>query len=141
MNWGKGIAVALSLFVGFILFLAISLMTQNVDLVSEDYYQKEMAFENEIIARKNADAIETKMEITQTEQFLIVKIPEGTFEGIQMKLKRPNDDRLDMNFAIEGTHVFMVNKDKLEAGRYDINLEFTYNGQPCQQREGIFLKK
>jgi len=141
MNWGKGIAIALSLFVGFILFLAITLMSQKVDLVSEDYYQKEIVFEDEIVARKNADAIETKMEISQTDQFLVVKIPEGTFEGIQMKLKRPNDDRLDISFAIEGTHLFMVDKNKLEEGRYDIALEFTYDNEPCHQRENIFLNK
>lgn len=141
MNWGKGIAIALSLFIGFILFLAITLMSQKVDLVSEDYYQKEIVFEDEIVARKNAAAIESKMEISQTDQFLVVKIPEGTFEGIQMKLKRPNDDRLDISFTIEGTHLFMVDKNKLEEGRYDIALEFMYDNEPCHQRENIFLNK
>ncbi len=141
MNWGKGIAIALGTFVTFIIVLATILMSQKVDLVSEDYYQKEMAYEEEIVQLQNAYKIEEKLELSQTDDFLIVKIPEGPYSDLKMSLQRPNNDQLDLSFDIAGTRTFMVEKNKLELGRYNVAFEFNYEDAPCQQRANIFINK
>jgi len=53
MNWGKGITIVMVAFIGFIITLVTILMSNKIDLVSEDYYQKEIKFEDEIASAKN----------------------------------------------------------------------------------------
>ena len=53
MNWGKGIFIFYSLFVVAILSVVYFAFTQEVNLVSEDYYQQEIAYESQIERIKN----------------------------------------------------------------------------------------
>ncbi|MEY3438013.1 MAG: hypothetical protein RL265_598, partial [Bacteroidota bacterium] len=61
MNWGRGIILAMALFMGFILFLVVNIMLHTVDLESEDYYKKEINYEQEITAMKNFNAVNSRI--------------------------------------------------------------------------------
>jgi hypothetical protein len=57
INWGTGIVIAIGLFMTFILVLVYKMTVDqkyNHDLVVEEYYKKELAFQEEIDAEKNA---------------------------------------------------------------------------------------
>jgi len=59
MSWGIKITILYVAFIGMILFMVIRTMTEKVDLVTEDYYQKELQFEQQITqdnAAKNLGA-------------------------------------------------------------------------------------
>ena len=45
MSLGKGIIIAMTGFIGFILYLVFTLMSKNTDLESVDYYKKEIEFQ------------------------------------------------------------------------------------------------
>ena len=141
MNWGKGITIALVLFIGFIVTLGTILMRQNVELVAEDYYQQEMDYETQISAESNAKKLETQLEINQDESFFMVQVPDGDFNKINLQLSRPNNSEKDLQFDIEGTKSFLLEKTKLEAGQYNVLLQYNFEGKPCQQKTTIFIKK
>ena len=48
MNWGFKILMLYAAFVGMIIFLVFRTAHENIDLVTEDYYQQELAFQNKI---------------------------------------------------------------------------------------------
>lgn len=109
MNWGKGIIVALSLFVGFILFLVITLMRQDVDLVSEDYYKQEIDYEARIQKEQNGLNNAAKIELIEQEAYVVVQLPDSSsLKNVVLNLKRPNDEKLDKSYKIEGTKTFML---------------------------------
>lgn len=57
-NWGFGIVVCFILFgIGTIAMVYIS-MTAHVDLVTDDYYEKELRYEDHIRLVRSADALE-----------------------------------------------------------------------------------
>ena len=141
MNWGKGIIIAMVAFVGFIVVLATILMSKNVDLVAEDYYQKEISYEEEINAKKNANALQDQIKLAQDENFLIVSVPEGDFREIKLELKRPNNDKQDLEFEIEGTRTYLIEKAKLNQGMYDAKFTFQHENQPCQVETDIYVNK
>jgi len=60
MNWGWKITLTFILFAGFILIMVISMLNSKVDLVSETYYQKEIAYQKQIESLKNANDLPTK---------------------------------------------------------------------------------
>ena len=141
MNWGKGIAIALVAFIGFIVTLGVILMRQNVDLVAEDYYQQEIDYETQISAESNAKKLEEKPSFSQDEHYFIVHIPDGTFTKITMDMSRPNNREKDLQFEIIGTKMFMVEKSELEVGQYGIALRYEFEGKPCQQKTTVFIQK
>jgi len=141
MNWGKGITVALTLFIGFIVTLGVILMRQNVDLVAEDYYQQEINYETQISAESNALKLEVRPTFTQDDNYFIVNVPEGAFAKMTLDLNRPNNSDKDQHFDIVGTRMFMIEKDKLDKGQYNVALRYEFDGKPCQQKTEVFIKK
>lgn len=141
MNWGKGIIVVMVAFVGFIVVLATILMSKNVDLVAEDYYQKEISYEDEITAKKNANALEDQIKLAQDDDFLIVSVPEGNFTEIKLELNRPNNDKQDLEFEIKGTRTYLIEKTKLSQGMYDAKFTFQHEDEPCQVETDIYVTK
>lgn len=130
MNWGKGIVIGMSAFIVFIVTLISILMSNSVDLVSDDYYQKEIAFGDEMKAKSNYNQLTEKMLIETNEEHLIIKLPnvEGVSEYL-LELKRPNDQKEDKRFKINDTKTFILNKKELQKGVYSISLSFEKNKQ------------
>ncbi|GAB5417744.1 MAG: hypothetical protein Crog4KO_25070 [Crocinitomicaceae bacterium] len=141
MNWGKGITIALVLFIGFIVCLGTILMRQNVDLVAEDYYQQEIDYETQISAESNAKKLINKPAFAQEDGYFIVNVPEGNFTKMTLDLKRPNNGDKDLQFDIVGTKTFMIEKSDLEAGQYSLELRYEFDGKPCQQKTSVFIQK
>jgi hypothetical protein len=140
MNWGKGIAIALVLFMGFIVYLAVVLMTNKVDLESEDYYQQEMAYDTEMKAIKNANTLNEKIAIKTNEKHVLVSIPEGKFEEIRVDFKRPDDEKLDFFYDIKGTKMFTIERSSLKKGKYNIQISYKFDGEICLQKESIYIE-
>jgi hypothetical protein len=139
MNWGKGIVIGMAAFMTFIIVLVVGLMMNRVDLESEDYYKREINYQQEITAQENANKLESKIEIISNTEFLVVKVPEGEFTKIEMHLSRPNDQKMDKLFKIEGTKSFLINKKELEKGLYTVELSYMVDNKPCLQKESVTI--
>ena len=64
-NWGTGIVFVMLGFISFILYFVITMSTDEKfshDLVTEDYYAKEIAYQNEIDAETNTQNLIEKIE-------------------------------------------------------------------------------
>jgi hypothetical protein len=140
MNWGKGIVIALTLFIGFISFLVVKIMSQDVDLVSEDYYKQEIDYEARIQKEQNGLNNAAKIELIDQEAYVVVQLPDSSsLTNVVLNLKRPNDKKLDKSFKIEGTKTFMLPKSSLEKGKYELTIEYTINGEECLMKKVIKL--
>jgi hypothetical protein len=140
MNWGKGIVIALTLFIGFISFLVVKIMSQDVDLVSEDYYKQEIDYEARIQKEQNGLNNAAKIELIDQEAYVVVQLPDSSsLTNVVLNLKRPNDKKLDKSFKIEGTKTFMLPKSSLEKGKYELTIEYTINGEECLMKKEIKL--
>lgn len=140
MNWGKGIVIALTLFIGFISFLVVKIMSQDVDLVSEDYYKQEIDYEARIQKEQNGLNNAAKIELVDQEAYVVVQLPDSSsLTNVVLNLKRPNDKKLDKSFKIEGTKTFMLPKSSLEKGKYELTIEYTINGEECLMKKVIKL--
>jgi hypothetical protein len=130
MNWGKGIIIGMSAFIVFIVTLISILMSNSVDLVSEDYYQKEISFGDEMTAKGNYNQLQEKMLIETSDELLIVKLP--NVDGVNeftLEMKRPNDEKQDKTFKITDTKTFILNKNQLQKGVYTFTLSFKNKNQ------------
>lgn len=133
MNWGKGIFITIIAFIAFIMYFVIKMNTDSKydhDLVTEKYYEKELRFQKDIDASKNALELSEAVNITQTNEGLIIKFP-SVLNVNQIKgnvfLYRPSNKQLDFEIPILLSDTNLLVPDKsLVGGRWNIKIDFTY---------------
>jgi nitrogen fixation protein FixH len=144
INWGTGIVIAIGLFMTFILVLVYKMtMNQdyNHDLVVEEYYKKELAFQEEIDAEKNALSLSERIEGKKVDTGWLLTFPKE-IEGSKIEgsvfLYRPSNKQLDFDFSIElsGLNLLIPDESLLD-GRWNITVEWEYNGKPYLYKESI----
>ena len=142
-NWGTGIVITFILFIGFILFFVISMSTNKkykYDLVTEKYYQKELLFQGEIDAEKNAKTLEENILIEKTEKGLEIYFPKN-FEPEKITgkifLYRPSNKQLDFEIPISISKPYLLVPEKrLLDGRWNIIVSWTY-----EKKDYLFKKE
>lgn len=140
MNWGKGIAIALALFITFIVVLVVNLVSHTVDLETEDYYKKDVAYQTEISSMENANDFPDKPEIVVTNTHIIVKLsPNKKLSNIQLSLNRPNDEKLDKTYQIQGTNTYTIDKNELSKGIYKLELSYELDGTKYLQKSEYYI--
>lgn len=140
MNWGKGIIIAMGAFMSFILFMVFTLMSKSTDLESEDYYKKEIEYEQEMNALKNASQLKENAEINLTEEFVVVVLPtKEDVSNVQIALFRPDNKKMDKLLNENNSKTIMIAKNTLLKGRYNVAIKYEVNGKKTLQKEEIMI--
>ena len=141
LNWGTGIALLYTGFVVGILTLVFMSMGQRVDLVSEDYYAQEIAFQGKIdkIARANELADPLRWEVRDGE--IIIQYP-TTFKAADMggtvHFYCPANNQKDTKIKVldNDAHQQLIPLSRLQSGRYLIQIDWK-NGETSYWTEGV----
>ena len=143
-NWGTGIVLAFVAFIAFIMYFVV-LSTRdpasNHDLVTEDYYRKELKYQEDLDAARNLEEIEGGVTATITDKGLEIEFP-GFMnpEKIRGKvsLYRPSNKQLDFETPIQISNKhLLIPKSRLLDGRWDIRVYWTYEGKPYLYRQRL----
>lgn len=144
INWGTGIVIAIGLFMTFILVLVIKMTTDkdySHDMVVEEYYKKELAFQDEIDAQKNASLLSENIKGNKVAEGWLLTFP-NELKGSKIKgtvfLYRPSNKQLDFDFPIElsGLNLLIPDKSLLD-GRWNITINWEYDGKSYLYKESI----
>lgn len=73
MSWGYRILTAYIAGVLFISFFVYKSMQVNIDLAEENYYEKELKFNEFALSKKNGDSIHNQISVTINQSKLIIK--------------------------------------------------------------------
>lgn len=147
MNWGTGIVIAFTLFMGFILFFVVRVQCDHKydnELVVKEYYKQERGLETLLTKEQNAAALEHKVSIDNTDgKSIKILFPEG-FDRTKIKgkvsLYRPSDRKLDFEIPISlSTSYQLIPKNALAGGRWDITVNWEYNGKGFINKEMLNL--
>lgn len=132
-NWGTGIVVAIVFFMSFILFLVIK-MTVNKeyshDLVTDEYYAKEMMYQTEIDAETNTNNLTEKIISKKTDKGWNLIFPKE-LEPSKIKgkvfLYRPSNEKLDFELPLNLTSSeLIIPSNKMLEGRWNITIDWNY---------------
>jgi hypothetical protein len=130
MSWGKGILLSFIFFAAFIITLVVVCVRQDVTLVSKEYYQEEIAYQQQIERMNNAAMLEKRPIISVTESF--VQIDYGNFKQLEkgkLDLFCPSNMDFDKSFELRKmpSQKFMVGN--LKKGLYRARLLWTMDGK------------
>lgn len=144
VNWSTGIVMAFALFITFILYFVLKVQGDakyDHEMVTEEYYKKEIGFQAQLDKQQNAMDLAEKLIIKNTNEGLVIQFPKSfDYKKIQgnVSLYRPSNQQLDFDMQISlSTSNLLVPKTKLAGGRWDITIDWNYNGKAFLNKETV----
>ena len=105
MNWGTRIVIAYALFIILVMTMVGYAMRQDVFLVSENYYEEEIAYQEQIDRLSNTQSLKEKVKVNVDQNGHIhLQLPKSSMDAItkgSVHLYRPSDARLDQFFELK----------------------------------------
>jgi hypothetical protein len=144
INWGTGIVIAFIAFISFIMYFVVNMNVNKKydhDLVTEDYYKKELEFQNDIDKETNAKNLVENLSWKKTTEGLVITFPETLIkENITGKvfLYRPSNKQFDFETELSlSNHKLLIPDKRLLDGRWNIKVDWQYNGKSYLYKKEI----
>lgn len=143
MNWGYKILVVYLVFVGGILFLVFKSSSQKMDLVTTDYYAKELKYQEKIDQNSRVAALSAPLQCELKAGELSIVFPKD-FSGKKIEgeavLYYPADENRDISKAFATTNSTVSVPLKIEnKGSYELHLNWTVDGVSYYFEKKIFI--
>lgn len=143
-NWGTGIALAYTAFALMIIAFVITSFSKQIDLVTPDYYAKELVFQDQIEKEQRSRALSEDVSFMMGSEQLDIQFPQemkSTKISGNVQLFCPVDAKKDISFAIEadsnGKQIIPLNQ--VKAGRYKLQISWKANDLEYY-KEGVIVR-
>ncbi|SRX55108.1 FixH family protein [Aequorivita sp. CIP111184] len=145
INWGTGLVIVMALFITFIMYFVIKISTDkkyDYDLVTEEYYKKEMVYQKEIDDEENSNSLESNISGEKTQEGWMLTFPKNIdytkIEGTVF-LYRTSNKKLDFQLPLKlSGQNLLIPDDRLVAGRWNTIVQWTYEGKDYLYKNEIF---
>lgn len=102
-NWGTGILIAIIIFMAITVSTVIYLMNQKVDLVTDNYYAKEIKYQQQIDMMNRTNEMGEAVKINSEEGFVKIIFPKSLIEKKltgTVQFYRPSDSGKDFTLPL-----------------------------------------
>ena len=133
MSWGWKIALLYGSFVLFILFMVMLCLQQDFELVTDNYYQAENVYPEQVRKKANNKLLSqpVQMEYKGTEKQIVFQFPKD-MSGITGKLNfyRPSNASSDFSLPIKtGSNLQQtVNSNNMLSGLWRVQIDWEADG-------------
>jgi hypothetical protein len=146
INWGTGIVIAFGLFISFILYFVFEVQSNSKydnDLVVEEYYKHDSHYQDEMARIQNALDLSQKPLIETTSEGIKIIFPKE-FESSNVKgnvaMYRASNKKFDFDTPLKlANSEQLIPQKKLIKGRWDVNIEWQYNGVKYLSKEVLYV--
>jgi nitrogen fixation protein FixH len=134
MNWGKGIAIAITVFVVATLSVVSYIISLDFYLVNNNHYEEGVQYQQVIDSKNRTAALDEQVLVLFDDERIALKVvfPESILSQAQdgkLHLYRPNDSKLDLELPIEfeagATHVIPM--ERMEKGKWILTVNWKMN--------------
>lgn len=128
MNWGNKLVLVFIGFTALMATLVYKAVNTRFELVSKEYYQDELRYQDKIDGKANAAAIGA-ITVTQTKDHLVIQLP-TEMNGVAVKgdlwlyCKTDAAKDLRLPLATDASGTQMIAKEKLLATKYLMKLSW-----------------
>ena len=105
-NWGHGVIIALASFMIFILSMMFPFPNgqKNSEMVTDNYYEEELKYQDVIDAKKRADELKEKPVYSQSPAGIRITFPKdynNSNTSVKFVLNRTDDQNLDVHKTVQ----------------------------------------
>lgn len=143
MNWGTKILIVYLAFVLGIVFMVVKSSTQNTDLVTTDYYAKELKYQDKIDEIKRTSALSAPVDYSIRDNSVIISFPKD-FAGKKLVgeavLYCPSDQKKDIkkSFTLLD-EVLQIAIPTSSKGLYELHVSWQDGGVTYYFEKKIFI--
>lgn len=145
MNWGHAVVAILVFFLiglGVMVFIATK---QNVEMVDDNYYDKELKYQGVIDAKNNLNNLKDSILITAAGDQILLKIPIGAAQNItegNIEFLRPSDKTKDKMVPVktDSNGVQQLPKAEFIKGAYRMRARWRSNGKEYFDERDVIIK-
>jgi len=143
MNWRKWIVVSFVAFALFIGGLVTVCVTQDISLVSKQYYQDELIYQDQLDRVKNTNALTVKPTIEVVDHG-ILQVSFDSFTQVEqgeLILFSPAKAKQDRHINLKGTNGTVQQFDvrNIEKGMYRARMKWAMDGKEYYLEQVIFI--
>ncbi len=146
-NWGHGVALALGLFIAFILFMVFGFTygQQTSELVSDDYYGDELVYQEVIDAKRNAEHLTEIPKYQELAEGMQISFPSSIApenKSVKFELFRTDDANLDVKkeITLDTNNEILVPKQVISKGPYTLKIKWSHAKKPYQVDYDVLWK-
>ena len=145
LNWGVGIVITIACFIGFIMFFVIKMSTDKKydhDLVTEEYYKQELAYQDQIDAQQNSARLANNIQVEVTTEGIQIVFPseKKDIKG-EVSLYRPSNKKLDLEIPISlENQQMLIPAEKLVEGKYKLSINWKSNGTTYLYKKDLQIR-
>lgn len=123
------------------MYLVVGAFQEDFYLTSEDYYQQELQFEDQILATENAGRLESLPAFSSDQKNIYLSFEKGFEpESGSLQFYRPDNANLDATFELENGNTTIA-KEGLVAGRYIAKIRWKKSDKSYYLEQEIRLSK
>ena len=144
-NWGHGLATAIILGIIALSSLVFVVTKERIDMVTDEYYPKELNYQDQINKIKTYTELEKGIELKVNGE-LLIQFPEvvanpGDITGA-LHIYRPSDKRLDIERELRLTEAYtmVVDRNLLKAGKYEVIIDWKAGDQSYLTKLPLFIQ-
>lgn len=143
-NWGHGIVLVMALAISGFLSLVFITSRERIDMVTEDYYPKELKYEDQIDKIKNYNALAGKI-VVNVDQSVLILFPKDVGPADKVKglihFYRPSDKNLDIEEEISLNQSYSMSfpKEQFSEGKYELIIEWSVGEKSYLSKQDIYV--
>ncbi|HKL19841.1 MAG TPA: FixH family protein [Halalkalibaculum sp.] len=145
-NWGKGLTLAILLFIVTTLSVVGYIISLDYHMVTENHYEKAVNYQEHIDRLEQAGNMTHPVEIKllRGEQVVKLQFPNTmAFDNLKgtVELYRPSDSSLDreMDLTLDENGVQEIGSHDLAKGKWLVKVSWSTEGKNYYKQESIFL--
>lgn len=144
-SWGTGIFMLYAGFAALTIGLVVFAMTKKVDLVTDNYYDKELKYEQQIQRQKNLELLDGKIDVELSAGSVKIKFPasinkdsvNGTFN-----FYRASDSGKDivLPIALDEKNEQLISVSKFDAGMWKLQIAWSFDNKEYYDERSLFIQ-
>lgn len=143
-NWGTGIVISIIIFLIISFVMIFYFMNQKVDLVTDNYYEKTLVYQNQINEAERTKEINKNIKLEYLDSQLKLTFPDSVAKLMsdgEFYFYRPSDSKKDFKAQLQidmnGEQLFDVSK--IEKGYWKIQMKWLMNSESYSVERAVMI--
>jgi hypothetical protein len=129
LNWGTGIVVTIILFLIISFAMIFHFMNQKVDLVTDNYYEKTLTYQNQIDEADRSREIDKEISFEYSGNQLKIVLPDSIAKNMndgEVYFYRPSDSNMDFKFPLQAdkNNELVLDASKIDKGYWKVQMKW-----------------
>lgn len=145
-NWGKGLTVAIVLFICSTLGVVGYIVSLDYHMVTENHYEKAVNYQQHIERLEQASAMKkpVEIELLRKDQRIEIRFPsslKGNILSGTIELYRPNDSSKDrkIQLILDQSGIQQIEAQNLAKGKWLVKVNWSSENKNYYKQQSIFI--